>query len=96
MKNKFEVGELVLIKNSHGEYFTTAAGIPTVYLVYQVSRFLDKPQEYTMKTINCPTTIKTTAFSENRLDPVPSNHPIFNIFGTRPLSVQNENGDADV
>lgn len=83
MKNKFEVGELVLIKNSYGEYFTTAAGVPTVYLVYQVSSFLDKPKEYVMQTINCPTTIRTTAFSENRLDPVPSNHPIFTIFGAK-------------
>ena len=83
MKNKYEVGELVLIKNSHGEYFTTAAGIPTVYLVYQVSCFLDKPKEYVMQTINCPTTIRTTAFSENRLDPVPSNHPIFTILGAK-------------
>jgi ribosomal protein L31 len=84
MQTEFEVGELVLIKNGYGEYFTTAAGVPTVYLVYQVSSFLDKPKEYVMQTINCPTTIRTTAFTEDRLDVVPSSHPVFTVFGVKP------------
>lgn len=95
MKNKYEIGELVLAKNSKGEYYST--GItkdPVVFSVYQIICTKDAPTQYVMDFINSENATRSRIFVESDIDPVPSNHPLFTTFGTRPVSVENENGDA--
>jgi hypothetical protein len=96
MKNKCEIGELVLAKNSKGEYFST--GItkdPVVFSVYQIICTKDAPTQYVLDFINSENINRTRIFTENEVDPAPSNHPIFTIFGTRPSSASPDRSNGD-
>jgi hypothetical protein len=94
MQTKFQIDDLVLIKKNDTEYHTTGDKTPVVYKVYQVLCTKDKPTEYVLDFINTDTNVKTKSFIEDKLDPVPADHPLFTIFGTRPVSAKNENGDT--
>ena len=91
MQTKYQIDDLVLIKKNDTEYINTGDDIPIVYRVYKVISTKNKPTEYVMDFINTETNVKTKVFAEDRLDPVPADHPLFTIFGTRPVSAKNEN-----
>lgn len=93
MKNKYEIGELVLVRDgTNGSHYATSDGTPIVYVVYQIIRTKDKMTEYVMDFINSAERTYSRPFSEDCLDPVPSNHPLFTTFGTHPSSVKKEKG----
>jgi hypothetical protein len=96
MNNRYEIGELVLAKNSKGEYYST--GItkdPVVFSVYQITCTKDAPTQYVMDFINSENATRSRIFVESDIDPVPSNHPIFTTFGTRPSSAPSDGSNGD-
>jgi hypothetical protein len=94
MQTKFQIDDIVLVKKNNTEYHSTSDKAPIVYRIYQVISTKGKPTEYVLDFINTETVVTTKPIAEDKLEPVPADHPLFTIFGTRPVSAKNENGDA--
>lgn len=93
MQTKYQIDDLVIIKNENAHFTTSDRKTPIVYKVYLITVCKDKTTQYVMDCINSVDG-KTRIFNEDQLDPVPADHPLFTIFGTRPVSAKNENGDG--